>query len=915
MSVSTFLSTLLLRPLQLIFEIIYNYAYLTLRNPGLAIIALSLAINFLVLPLYRRADAIQEEERQTEAALDHWVRHIKKTFRGDERTMMLQTYYRQNHYSPTYVLRSAVSLFLEIPFFIAAYHFLSELDLLKTVSFGPIADLSKPDGLIVIGGIAINLLPFVMTFLNAISTVIFTKGYPLKTKIQLYGMAAFFLVFLYDSPSGLVFYWTLNNLFSLVKTIFYKLKNPRRVLLMLTTLVGAGALVLAAAMAGRGLYLKTAVLSIAGVLLVAGSLFLLLAKNHTFSLRDTAPEKNNQIATLSGLVLTVLTGLLIPSAIIKASPQEFINLSNFVHPLWFLVHSAVFAAGLFVLWFGVFYRLTSPSGRNVFAAVMWVIAMVAMADYFFLGKDYGLLNASLVYERAFHNTAGDLIKNTLAVAGTAAVLAALYFLMKKHVPQILSLLIMVMLVMTAVNSNSINQSIRKVDKNTASSAPHLTLSRTEKNVVVVMLDRAMNEYVPYILAEKPELKEHFDGFTYYPNAVSYGGSTNFGSPGLFGGYEYTPLEMNKRDDVLLENKHNDALRVMPRLFSENGYDVTFFDPVYAGYEWVPDLSIFDDYPEIDTYVTGSYFFPEGVHAQRELQNRNFFCHSLVEISPLALQGLIYNQGAYNCLTDVGMYSGQIPKSASVASGIQSEFMNPYSVLKNLPNITAITDKTKGTLFLCCNDVTHNPMLLSEPDYLPAEQVDNREYDEAHKDRFTLDGRTLSMEDATQYSHYQANMAAMLLMADWFDYLRQEGVYDNTRIILVSDHGRNLGHYEEFLFNGETDSVGDLETFFAFLLVKDFDSHGFTVSDEFMTNADVPTLATSQVIDNPINPFTGNPINNLQKQEEYQYIIGSSEWDTGSNNGTTFLPARWYTVHDNIWDPNNWQMVAENAILP
>lgn len=30
--------------------------------------------------------------------------------------MILQTYYRQNHYKPTYVLRSAVSLFLEIPF-------------------------------------------------------------------------------------------------------------------------------------------------------------------------------------------------------------------------------------------------------------------------------------------------------------------------------------------------------------------------------------------------------------------------------------------------------------------------------------------------------------------------------------------------------------------------------------------------------------------------------------------------------------------------------------------------------------------------------------------------------------------------------------------------------------------------------
>lgn len=101
-------------------------------------------MNFLVLPLYRRADAMQEEERETELRLHKGVAHIKKTFRGDERMMMLQTYYRQNNYKPTYVLKGATSLFLEIPFFIAAYAFLSNLELLHGVSFGPIRDLGAP---------------------------------------------------------------------------------------------------------------------------------------------------------------------------------------------------------------------------------------------------------------------------------------------------------------------------------------------------------------------------------------------------------------------------------------------------------------------------------------------------------------------------------------------------------------------------------------------------------------------------------------------------------------------------------------------------------------------------------------------------------------------------------------------------
>ena len=230
MSLWFILQSIFIGPLKLVFEIIYSLAYRFLDDPGLAIIFLSLAMNILVLPLYRRADAMQEQARDTENKLSRVVTHIKKTFSGDERMMILQTYYRQNNYKPTDALRGSVSLLLEIPFFMAAYQFLSSMYVLEGVRFGPIADLASPDGLVTIAGITINVLPVLMTAINVVSSAIYLKGFPLKTKIQLYGMAAFFLVFLYNSPSCLVFYWTLNNLFSLIKTIFYKLKNPKKVL-------------------------------------------------------------------------------------------------------------------------------------------------------------------------------------------------------------------------------------------------------------------------------------------------------------------------------------------------------------------------------------------------------------------------------------------------------------------------------------------------------------------------------------------------------------------------------------------------------------------------------------------------------------------------------------------------------------
>ena len=77
MSILSILSTLFIGPLKLVFELIFGIANRFVSNPGLAIIFLSLAMNILVLPLYKRADAMQEAARDTEAKLKRGVDHIK----------------------------------------------------------------------------------------------------------------------------------------------------------------------------------------------------------------------------------------------------------------------------------------------------------------------------------------------------------------------------------------------------------------------------------------------------------------------------------------------------------------------------------------------------------------------------------------------------------------------------------------------------------------------------------------------------------------------------------------------------------------------------------------------------------------------------------------------------------------------
>ena len=45
------------------FEFIFSFAQRFINDPGISIIVLSLVMNFLVLPLYKRVDAMQAEEQ------------------------------------------------------------------------------------------------------------------------------------------------------------------------------------------------------------------------------------------------------------------------------------------------------------------------------------------------------------------------------------------------------------------------------------------------------------------------------------------------------------------------------------------------------------------------------------------------------------------------------------------------------------------------------------------------------------------------------------------------------------------------------------------------------------------------------------------------------------------------------------
>ena len=934
----TALYDLIVEPLCLLFDVVYAYMLRFTTNEGVAIIALSLVINILILPLYRRADAMQEEERIRTRELQPGVDHIKKVFKGDERFMMLQTYYRQNHYKPYYALKGSLSLLLQVPFFIAAYNYLSGSSRLSGASFGPIDNLCLPDGLIHIAGHSLNLLPLLMTAINLVSSVIYTKGMPLKSKLQPFGLALIFLVLLYDSPSGLVFYWTLNNLFSLFKNVFYKIPRPKFVLCVISAAVPTVALPYV-------LFIKPFDTSRKQLFAVVALLLMLLPlachylmKKHKPSISvPQAAKTDNVIFYASCVFVAILTGLLIPSAVIRSSPDEFVDIYNPQSPLRYVLHSFLLAAGTFTVWMNIFYRLSTASIRKILSVGSAVFAFSAIVNYMFFGNDYGNMTSELTYDNVFINTGLQIALNLGVLFVLAAMIAVICVKRPAIVKTVCAAGCVAVLVMSCANVFHINSryaSLRKelsangaTQSDTSGSGENtarLTLDKTGKNVVVIMLDRAINSYFPFIMQELPELREQFEGFTYYPNTISYGNYTNVGTPGIYGGYEYIPEENNKRSDKTLGEKQNEALRIMPVLFSQNGYETTVCDPTYAGYQWIPDLSIYNDYPEIKKYITnGSFFSPDSLEKiQRNTNNlrtRNFFAYGVFRSSPLLLHQTLYNSGYYNQAdlaldTSVQLIRNNYQAIGDGLVGANLKFYEAYDALRNYPTITEVRDSGQGTFTMISNDTTHYPIMLQEPAYEPAQEIDNRSYEAEHSVRVSMSGDKMPLCEINQIIHYQTNAAALVQLGKWFDYLRKNGVYDNTKIIIVSDHGAYIP-YPERKFDDEHAAgysiFNDVKLFQSLLLVKDFDSRELTTDDTFMTNADTPALAFSGVIDDPINPFTGKKISTDYKDKSEQHIAYTNSWSTTSNNGNTFKDIVWVGLKGSRSDDiASWRIIGD-----
>jgi len=187
---------------------LFKNLYKFTPNYGMVIIVFSILIKLLTLPLSRKSAKSMARMAEIQPRLEKLKeKHKKDPKKLNEETLKL---YREIGFNP---FAGCLPLLLQFPLFMALYAVLSTAIELRQAPFVFwISDLSAADRFMI--------LPILMTVLMFWQQKLTIRD-P-KQKMMVYLLPAIFFFFFFQMPSGLVLYWTLFNLFSVLEQYWVK---------------------------------------------------------------------------------------------------------------------------------------------------------------------------------------------------------------------------------------------------------------------------------------------------------------------------------------------------------------------------------------------------------------------------------------------------------------------------------------------------------------------------------------------------------------------------------------------------------------------------------------------------------------------------------------------------------------------
>lgn len=218
-------------------ETILKYAleafYFLIPNYGISIILLTILVKLLLIPLSKKGT----ESSAKMSALQPKMQEIQAKYKDDPQAQnaAISKLYSEEGINP---MGSCLPLLIQFPIFIGLYGLLNKDFSLRGAMFIPgwIPDLSIPETIfklpfnIPLIGNNIHLLPIVYTVSMILSMKI-TQNSTASTGskgmnwFMTYGMSLIFFFVLYNAPSGLLVYWTVSNILSILQQLYTNKKK------------------------------------------------------------------------------------------------------------------------------------------------------------------------------------------------------------------------------------------------------------------------------------------------------------------------------------------------------------------------------------------------------------------------------------------------------------------------------------------------------------------------------------------------------------------------------------------------------------------------------------------------------------------------------------------------------------------
>lgn len=203
---------------------------------GLAILALTIIIRLLVLPLaikqYKSMKGMQKIQPQ--------IRELQQKYKDDKQQLQMEMMklMQENNVNPA---AGCLPLLIQMPILIALYYAINTDDVvgdpargIEGETFLGIFELGKVDGTYIL-----PILAAITTIIPMLITARTTPSQP-QMKIMMFIFPPLIFLFSYQLPSALPLYWVYSNIFTIIQTYFLYREPKEKLAVAVANANGAG---------------------------------------------------------------------------------------------------------------------------------------------------------------------------------------------------------------------------------------------------------------------------------------------------------------------------------------------------------------------------------------------------------------------------------------------------------------------------------------------------------------------------------------------------------------------------------------------------------------------------------------------------------------------------------------------------